>query len=103
VLDRQLADNQFIAGDEYTIADMAIWPWYGNGMLNGASYNDPRTFLQTHQYNLTRWKKEIGGRPAVKRGRMVNRTFGPPEEQLHERHDASDFETKTQDKIGARE
>jgi GST-like protein len=96
VLDRQLADNQFIAGDEYTIADMAIWPWYGNGMLNGASYNDPRTFLQTHDYkNLTRWTKEIGERPAVKRGRMVNRTNGPPEEQLHERHDASDFETKT--------
>ena len=103
VLNRQLADNQFIAGDEYTIADMAIWPWYGNGVLNGASYNDPRTFLQTHEYkNLTRWTKEIGGRPAVKRGRMVNRPSGPPEEQLHERHDASDFETKTQDKISAR-
>src|ERR1700691_6301862 len=103
VLNRQLANNQFIAGDEYTIADMAIWPWYGNGMLNGASYNDPRKFLQTHEYkNLTRWTKEIGERPAVKRGRMVNRTSGPPEEQLHERHDASDFETKTQDKIGAR-
>jgi hypothetical protein len=72
-------------------------------MLNGASYNDPRTFLQTHEYkNLTRWTKEIGERPAVKRGRMVNRTSGPPEEQLHERHDASDFRTKTQDKIGAR-
>jgi len=95
VLDRQLAGNQFIAGDEYTIADMAIWPWYGNGMLNGGSYNDPRTFLQTHEYkNLTRWTKEIGERPAVKRGRMVNRTSGPPEEQLHERHDASDFETQ---------
>jgi hypothetical protein len=80
VLDRQLADNQFIAGDEYTIADMAIWPWYGNGMLNGASYNDPRKFLQTHEYkNLTRWTKEIGERPAVKRGRMVNRTTGPLE------------------------
>ena len=63
-------------------------------MLNGASYNDPRKFLQTHEYkNLTRWTKEIGERPAVKRGRMVNRTSGPPEEQLHERHDASDFET----------
>jgi GST-like protein len=103
VLDRRLADNQFIAGDEYTIADMAIWPWYGNGMLNGASYNDPRKFLQTHEYkNLTRWTKEIGERPAVKRGRMVNRASGPPEGQLHERHDASDFESKTQDKIGAR-
>src|SRR3954454_22425894 len=103
VLDRRLADNQFIAGDEYTIADMAIWPWYGNGMLNGASYNDPRKFLQTHEYkNLTRWTKEIGKRPAVKRGRMVNRASGPPEEQLRERHDAGDFQTKTQDKIGAR-
>src|SRR6195256_2429410 len=103
VLDRHLADNQFIAGDEYTIADMAIWPWYGNGMLNGASYNDPRKFLQTHEYkNLTRWTKEIGKRPAVKRGRMVNRASGPPEEQLRERHDASDFEIKTQDKIEAR-
>src|SRR6187397_2562576 len=103
VLDRQLADHRFLAGDEYTIADMAIWPWYGNGMLNGASYNDPRKFLQTHEYkNLTRWTKEIGERPAVKRGRMVNRASGPPEGQLHERHDASDFETKTQDKIGAR-
>jgi GST-like protein len=102
VLDRQLADNQFIAGDEYTIADMAIWPWYGNGMLNGASYNDPRKFLQTHEYkNLTRWTKEIGERPAVKRGRMVNRVSGSPEEQLRERHDANDFETKTQDKIDA--
>src|SRR5881398_907464 len=96
VLDRQLADNRFIAGDEYTIADMAIWPWYGNGMLNGASYNDPRKFLQTHQYkNLTRWTKEIGELPAVKRGRMVNRASGPPEGQLRERHDAGDFKTKT--------
>jgi GSH-dependent disulfide-bond oxidoreductase len=103
-LDRQLAHNQFIAGDDYTIADMAIWPWYGNGMLNGASYNDPRQFLQTHDYkNLTRWTKEIGERPAVKRGRMVNRTSGPLEGQLHERHDASDFNTKTQDKVGASE
>ena len=103
VLDRQLADNQFIAGDQYTIADMAIWPWYGNGMVNGASYNDPRKFLQTHEYkNLTRWTKEIGKRPAVKRGRMVNRASGPTEEQLRERHDASHFETKTQDKIEAR-
>jgi GST-like protein len=83
VPDRQLADNHFIAGDEYTIADMAIWPWYGNGMLNGASYNDPRKFLQTHEYkNLTRWTKEIGERPAVKRGRMVKRAaLGLPDEQ----------------------
>src|SRR6195952_2375822 len=103
VLDRQLADNQFIAGDEYTIADMAIWPWYGNGMVNGRSYHDPRQFLQTHEYkNLTRWTKEIGECPAVRRGRMVNRANGPLEGQLRERHDASDFRTKTQDKIPAR-
>ncbi|MFZ4809124.1 MAG: glutathione-dependent disulfide-bond oxidoreductase [Hyphomicrobiaceae bacterium] len=96
VLDRQLADNRFIAGDDYTIADMAIWPWYGNGILNGVSYNDPRKFLATHEYkNLTRWKTEIEARPAVARGRMVNRTSGPPEEQLLERHDASDFKTKS--------
>jgi GST-like protein len=95
VLDRQLANNRYIAGDEYTIADMALWPWYGNGMLNGASYNDPRKFLSTHEYkNLTRWKNEIEARPAVKRGRMVNRTSGKPEEQLLERHDAGDFKTK---------
>jgi len=85
VLDRRLADNRFLAGDEYTIADMANWPWYGNGMLNGASYNDPRKFLSTHEYkNLTRWTKEIGERPAVKRGRMVNKATGPLEQQLHE-------------------
>ena len=103
VLNDHLAGRDFIVGDDYTIADMAIWPWYGNGMLNGASYNDPRKFLSTQGYkNLTRWTKEIGERPAVKRGRMVNRANGPPEGQLHERHDAGDFETKTQDKIGAR-
>src|SRR4030088_1292888 len=102
VLDRQLADNQFIAGDEYTIPDMAIWPWYGNGMLNGASYNDPRKFLQTHEYkNLTRWTKEIGERPGLRGGRGGKRTTRPLEEQLHERHDASDFATKKQDKITA--
>jgi GST-like protein len=83
---------QFIAGDEYTIADVAIWPWYGSGMLNGGSYNDPRKFLQTHEYkNLTRWTKEIGECSAIKRGRMVNRASGPLEEQMHERHDAGDF------------
>lgn len=100
VLDRQLAVNEFIAGDEYTIADMAIWPWYGNGVMNGVAYNDPRAFLQTHEYkNLTRWKDQIGARPAVKRGRMVNKASGPHNEQLRERHDASDFENKTQDKL----
>src|SRR6201992_1547683 len=92
VLDRQLANNQFVAGDEYTIADMANWPWYGNGMMNGSSYNDPRKFLSTHEYkNVARWTKEIGERPAVKRGRMVNKASGSPAEQLRERHDAGDF------------
>lgn len=102
VLDRHLADNRYMAGDEYTIADMAIWPWYGNSVMNGAAYNDPRTFLQTQTYkNLARWKDEVGERPAVIRGRMVNRVHGPLELQLHERHDASDFQTKTQDKLEA--
>jgi len=100
VLDRQLADNQFIAGDEYTIADMAIWPWYG-ALINNAVY-EASEFLDTASYkNMTRWTKEIGARPAVKRGRMVNRVQGNPESQLRERHDASDFDTKTQDKIEA--
>lgn len=100
VLDRHLAQNQFMAGDEYSIADMAIWPWYGI-LTTGALY-DAGEFLQVHEYkNVIRWMKEVGARPAVKRGAMVNRTFGKPETQLRERHDASDFETKTQDKIEA--
>jgi GSH-dependent disulfide-bond oxidoreductase len=99
VLDRQLADNQFMAGDEYTIADMAIWPWYGN-VVTGQTYGDSATFLEAHTYtNVLRWQKEIAQRDAVKRGRMVNRMTGEPEEQLHERHDAGDFDTKTQDKV----
>ncbi|CAN7310739.1 glutathione-dependent disulfide-bond oxidoreductase [Rhizobium sp. LjRoot98] len=99
VLDRHLADNQFMAGSEYTIADMAIWPWYGNLAL-GQAYGDAGTFLDVQSYkNVQRWTAEIAARPAVKRGRMVNRTSGDPSEQLHERHDASDFDTKTQDKI----
>ena len=103
VLDRQLADNKYIAGDEYTIADMAIWPWYGLVVL-GRIYGDSATFLDASSYkNLTRWAKEIDERPAVKRGKMVNRAFGELSEQLHERHDASDFDTKTQDKIEAAE
>lgn len=98
VLDQQLAKHQFIAGDEYTIADMAIWPWYG-GLVNNALY-DAAEFLQTHEYqHLTRWTDEIGARPAVKRGKIVNKTWGAPEQQLHERHDASDFDLRTQDKI----
>ena len=100
VLDRQLADNEFIAGKDYTIADMAIWPWYG-AMAKGIIY-DAGEFLQVHEYkNVVRWAEQIGARPAVKRGRMVNRTWGEPSEQLPERHDASDFETKTQDKLDA--
>ena len=98
VLDRHLADKPFMAGDEYSIADMAIWPWYG-GLVRGVLY-DAGEFLDAASYkNVLRWAKEIGDRPAVKRGRMVNRTWGEPETQLHERHDASDFELRTQDKI----
>lgn len=101
VLDRQLASNEFIAGKDYSIADMAIFPWYG-GLAEGAIYGDAATFLDLASYkNLQRWTKAIGARPAVKRGRMVNRTSGDPAGQLRERHDASDFETKTQDKIEA--
>jgi GST-like protein len=101
VLDRQLANNEFIAGKDYSIADMAIFPWYG-GLAEGVIYNDAGTFLDVASYkNLQRWTKAIGDRPAVKRGRMVNRAMGDPARQLRERHDASDFETKTQDKIEA--
>jgi len=99
VLDRQLADNEYIAGDHYSIADMAIWPWYG-GMVKGWNYNAGE-FLAVHEYkNLLRWADQLHARPAVKRGRMVNRAQGDPALQLHERHDASDFDTRTQDKIG---
>ena len=98
VLDRHLADNEFMAG-EYSIADMAIWAWYGQLVL-GRLY-DAAEFLNVDSYeNLMKWAKKIDARPAVTRGRMVNRPFGEPEMQLHERHDASDFDTKTQDKIG---
>lgn len=98
VLDRRLADNRYIVGDQYTIADMAIWPWYG-ALVKNKVYNAAE-FLQTHTYqHLNRWAEEIEQREAVKRGCMVNRAWGEPEEQLHERHDASDFELKTQDKI----
>jgi GST-like protein len=101
VLDRHLAENEYMAGDEYSIADMAIWPWYGAVVL-GVVYNAGE-FLSVHEYkNVLRWTKQIGERPAVKRGRMVNSTNGKPESQLRERHDASDFDTKTQDKIEAK-
>ena len=100
VLDRQLAERPFIAGDDYSIADMAIWPWYGSLSL-GTSYADSAQFLDTASYShVLRWAKTIAGRPAVKRGRIVNRSYGPLNEQLHERHDASDFDLRTQDKIG---
>ena len=98
VLDRQLAENLFVAGDEYTIADMAIFPWSGNLAL-GRQYN-AGDFLDVASYkNVVAWAEKLDARPAVKRGRMVNRTSGEPHEQLRERHDASDFDTKTQDKI----
>jgi GST-like protein len=102
VLDRHLADNRFMAGDEYTIADMAIWPWYG-GLVLGRLYNAAE-FLDVASYkNVNRWAKEIDAREPVKRGRMVNKTWGDPSEQLRERHDASDFDLKTQDKLDAAE
>jgi GST-like protein len=98
VLDRHLAETKYVAGSDYTIADMAIWPWYG-GLAKGWLY-DAAEFLQVHEYkNVQRWAEAIGARPAVKRGRIVNRITGDPASQLHERHDASDFETKTQDKL----
>ncbi|WP_209091312.1 glutathione-dependent disulfide-bond oxidoreductase [Agrobacterium tumefaciens] len=100
VLDRHLAENQYLAGSEYTIADMAVWPWYGKIAL-GQAYGDAGAFLEADGYkNVMRWTLEVGERPAVKRGVIVNKTSGDPSEQLHERHDASDFDTKTQDKIG---
>ncbi len=99
VLDKRLADRPYIAGNDYSIADMAIWPWYGNLAL-GRQYN-AGTFLSVHEYkNVVAWAEKILDRPTVQRGRMVNRTMGNPSEQLWERHDASDFETQTQDKIG---
>ena len=99
VLDRRLTDNEYLAGSEYTIADIAVWPWYG-AMAKGLLYGGGE-FLQVQEYkNVQRWTAAIAKRPAVKRGRMVNRISGDPASQLHERHDASDFETRTQDKIG---
>ena len=95
VLDKRLANNRYLAGDEYTIADIAVWPWYGN-LAMGIQY-DAGEFLQVQDYtHVQRWTKEIAQRPAAQRGRMVNRVTGKPESQLHERHDASDFQTKVQ-------
>ncbi|MBA3512495.1 glutathione-dependent disulfide-bond oxidoreductase [Sphingomonas sp.] len=101
VLNRRLADSEYIAGPDYSIADIAIWPWYG-GLTLGRTYEGADTFLATHEYeHLVRWARQIDARPAVRRGRIVNKLTGEPWEQLHERHDASDFELRTQDKLGA--
>jgi len=98
VLDRQLAENRYIAGEDYTIADIAIWPWYG-ALVKGELY-DAAEFLDAASYkNLLRWADEIAQRPAVQRGRIVNRITGKPSEQLHERHTASDFDLRTEDKL----
>ncbi|WP_106796869.1 glutathione-dependent disulfide-bond oxidoreductase [Rhizobium sp. H4] len=100
VLDRRLAESEYLAGSQYTIADIAIWPWYG-GLVKGWTYGAAE-FLQVEDYkNVQRWADAIFSRPAVQRGRMVNRTSGEPSGQLHERHDASDFDTRTQDKLAA--
>ena len=98
VLDRRLAESPYVAGDDYSIADMAIWPWYGS-LAKGQLY-EAGEFLQVQDYtHVLRWTNQIAQRPAVRRGRMVNRTMGEPSSQLHERHDASDFDTRTQDKV----
>ncbi len=100
VLDRQLAGQRFLVGDDYTIADMAVWPWYG-GLVKGKLY-DAAEFLSVHEYkHVLRWANEIALRPAVQRGLKVNRTWGEPSSQLHERHNASDFDTQTRDKVSA--
>jgi GST-like protein len=98
VLDRRLGESEYLGGNEYSIADMAVWPWYG-ALVKGIVY-EAAEFLQVQDYkNVMRWTDKIGARPAVKRGRMVNRVMGDPANQLHERHDASDFDTKTQNKL----
>ncbi len=100
VLDRRLAESEYLGGDEYTIADIAVWPWYG-GLAKGVLY-EAGEFLAVHEYkNVQRWADQIAERPAVQRGRMVNRTWGEPSTQLWERHEASDFDTETQDKLQA--
>jgi len=100
VLDRHLAQHEFMAGSDYTIADMAIWPWYG-ALVKGKLYGGGE-FLDVGSYtHVLRWADGIAARPAVRRGRMVNCTWGDPAGQLHERHDAGDFEHRTQDKLGA--
>ena len=100
VLDRRLGESEYLAGSEYTIADIAVWPWYG-ALAKGLMYSAGEFLLVEEYKNVQRWTDAIAQRPAAKRGRMVNRAFGDPSEQLHERHDASDFDTKTQDKLTA--
>lgn len=100
VLDRRLAETEYLAGGDYTVADIAVWPWYG-GLAKGWLY-EAAEFLGVQEYrNVQRWADMIGARPAVQRGRMVNRITGEPASQLHERHDAGDFATRTQDKVAA--
>jgi GST-like protein len=102
VLDRRLAESEYLGGADYTIADIAVFPWYG-GLVKGWLYGAAE-FLAVHEYrHVNRWADQLHARPAVQRGRMVNRMQGEPSSQLHERHEASDFETKTQDKIGAKD
>ena len=101
VLDRRLAESEYLAGSDYTIADMAVWPWYG-GLAKGWLYGAAEFLAGAGLQERPALGRRIAARPAVKRGRMVNRVFGDPSSQLHERHDASDFETKTQDKLRGR-
>ena len=101
MLDRRLAESQYLAGPDYTIADIAVWPWYGI-LARGEIYGSSGAFLEVQNYkNLQRWVATVATRPAVQRGRMVNRVSGEPSSQLRERHDAGDFATKTQDKVEA--
>jgi GST-like protein len=101
VLDRRLVESRYLAGEDYTIADIAVWPWYG-GLAKGLLYGAGEFLAVTEYRNVQRWADAIGARPAVRRGRIVNRFQGDPAAQLHERHDASDFELRTEDKLAAK-
>ena len=99
VLNRRLSESEYVAGPDYSIADIAIWPWYGQLVL-GQTYEDADEFLSVHEYeHVQRWTRQIAERDGVQRGRIVNRTSGEPCDQLHERHEASDFQTRTEDKF----